>query len=897
MFRERISYSQPDRNLKERFFKKILFFNLCLLVYTSFTFGQTIKEFKDIWINESREYLLNNQNPLPYLQSGFHYFSRFQDDTFTELLENEWEKFSVVPGSHVPRSKKFDPAPQFVFEETSYHNPQHLQFYTAENSGEVSGMASDNLPGISKPEYACSNPLKQSFKFYGNTIAISYDRLLALPVNQPVTNEIIVDYWKKFTVGNSRHLIGQLLVCRDRLGLNDWGYFMLIRRCSSSLYPTDEAAAELLTWALMIRSGYNVKIGYNQLGVSVLYPAASKISGIPTVRINGVDYYINRSISSFPIISHAGSHSGASGTIHLRINRSLNFNGELETKKFQFLWNKKTFAFNLKFNPEVIKFLEDYPQTDPELIFSAPFTVLTMESLLKQIKPILAGMKQEESAAFLQQFVQKSFAYHPFNDNYGYDRFMFPEELLFKDESNDKGKALLYAWFISNLLNQEAALVEFPGFYSVAISLEQPMDGDNFLVGKKSFTIADPTFDNAPLGLVMKEFFQLKPVVRILRNRSSDIIEQDKIWKLALAFGAERSGSGKDFLKDESGNSYITGFFIEKNKSQPSSVPAPFIAKYDENNSLAWMVKFQAEGRSFGLELQQLDNNEFYLAGSFRGKIACNGISIQSANGNPDLFFLQFNKLGEIEWMSKSGLDDLEEDSKLFYIVRFTRAGDIQSVNLSNEDERTGTTGFQQTAKEGLCYVASRYQTTGLDKAKEVASPTSTALLRQNLKQMKQLGIEQNTACLSAVLHAVISTGNQLSGGDMASFMQEKPVSFKQEKTESTFTSLPYLAELLQKIKLIKNNNGITEIFTDKGMPLKIRWFKINNHSHLKIIPLANNDLKIKVIDGIRFESGLIRENINSFIIELSTGNLILELGSENQILTRNLKQIMSPDK
>ena len=118
---------------------KILFSFFCMLVYASVAFGQTIKEFKDIWINESREYLLNNQKPLPYLQSGFHYFSRLQDDSFTEILENGWEKFPVVPGSHVPRSKKFDPAPQFVFEEASYHNPQHLPFFTAEKSDEISG--------------------------------------------------------------------------------------------------------------------------------------------------------------------------------------------------------------------------------------------------------------------------------------------------------------------------------------------------------------------------------------------------------------------------------------------------------------------------------------------------------------------------------------------------------------------------------------------------------------------------------------------------------------------------------------------------------------------------------------------------------------------------------------
>jgi len=68
-------------------FQKILIFCLCLFSGSHLLFGQTIRDFKEIWVNESREYLLNNQKPLPYLQSGFHYFSHQQDNAFTEMLE------------------------------------------------------------------------------------------------------------------------------------------------------------------------------------------------------------------------------------------------------------------------------------------------------------------------------------------------------------------------------------------------------------------------------------------------------------------------------------------------------------------------------------------------------------------------------------------------------------------------------------------------------------------------------------------------------------------------------------------------------------------------------------------------------------------------------------------
>ncbi len=863
-------------------FQKILNFCLCMFVGSNLLFGQTIKDFKGIWVNESREYLLNNQKPLPYLQSGFHYFSHQQDNAFIEILEHNWSKFSSIPGIHVPKSRKFDPAPQFSFEETSYHNSQFLPCFIDEPQKEESALTSEKLPRIRKPEYVTANPLKQNFKFYGNNISVTYDRLLSLAVNQQVNNEVVIDFWKKFIVGNSEHLIDQLTAIRDRLGLNDWGYFLLVKSCSNALYPNNEAGASLLNWALMIRSGFDVKIGYNQLGASVLYRTSVKIYGIPSVRVDGFDYCIDKQIATLPVTVYLHNHPEASGSIRLNINQSLNFQGEVTNKKFQFLWDKKLYEFVLKYNPEVTKFLEEYPQTDPEIRFNAPFTLLTLESLLKQIKPVLAGMKKEEGAAFLQQFVQKSFTYRPYNDLFGYDRFMFPEELLFRDESNDKGKSLLFAWLISNVMNQKAALVEFPGFYSVAISMDQPMDGDNFLVRGKSYTIADPTFDNAPLGLVMKDFYPLKPLIKLLHKASEEFNEQDKIWKLALSFGAERSGAGRDYLKDEMGNSYITGFLTEKINKQSVAVQVPFVAKFDENNKLIWMDKFHSDVKAFGLELKQLDKNEFYLAGSFRGKLEYNGIIQQTAPTDPDLFFAQFNGQGEIEWISKGGLDELEEDAKLFYIVNFSRSGDIQSVRLANEDERTGTTGYREGTYEGLCYVGSRFQSTGLEKATEEVLPKATTNFWHHYNQMKLLGIEPNTTYLSAILNSVINAGNQLTASDLASL--------NLQKSNNGASFVPILTETIQKIKSLTNSNGIVELNTINSLPFKILPFKISARSHLKVIPLDNNDLKLKVIDGFEYESGWIKENINSFILELSTGNIIIDLGREHQIVTKNLK-------
>lgn len=864
--------AQPIKIGKFRFTRLLI--GCVFFLLPSISESQNILDFKELWIQESREFLLNNQRPLPYLQSGFYQFSRQWDENFLDSLNQEWSKFQVNPGIPVPKSRKFEPSPEFVFEEASYHNPQFLPCFLKE--GPKDFREEVPFPRVRKPESIISSPLKITFRFFGNNVTVSYDRMLALKASMEQSKESVAEFWQKFTVANSNHLIGQLMSCKDRLGLNDWGYFLLVKHCSTALYPNDPFSATTLTWALMIRSGFDVRIGYNQLGVSILFPVNVKIYNIPSIKIGNRDFYIDYPIASFPIFTYNFPHEGANNPLNLILDKSLNFQGESELRKIQFNWNKKLYVFDLKYNPEIIRFLEEYPATSPEICFNTPFTALSNETLSKQLKPIVTMMKKEEAVAFLQQFVQKTYAYFPYNDLYGHDRFMFPEELLFKEEGNDKGKSLLFAWLITHILNQKAALVEFPGFWSAAVALDQPLDGDNFLVDGRRYTLVEPTFLNAPIGLVMKEFYPLKPILSILKNPTDKFAEQDRIWKLANAFGAKRSGVHEDFIKDDSGNSYITGYLNETITNLSSPMPVPFIAKFDLHNSLNWMIKFRSTGKAYGLELKELENGELYISGSFRGQLEVNGQVIQSTSSNPDLFFAQFNSQGELFWLTKAGLDQLEEESKLFYQVQFTRAGEIKSVKLSNEDERCGKTGFRNETNEGLCYIASRYQTIGLDR--EADEPLSgIQFMKQNLHRMQELGIDPFSATLVTLFRSLIYPGSQVGGELLTVFNSD------QNHAQA------FLKSNLSKIKSLKNKDGIVEVYTLEAKGIRIAHLQIANHAKFMLLPLDNNDFKLIILNGFTFELGSALKQVNVIITEPTTGNVILDIGAEHTIITKQI--------
>ncbi|MCE1197366.1 MAG: hypothetical protein LWW85_00230 [Marinilabiliales bacterium] len=843
---------------ESKFRALFLWLVLSLVPYTFF--GQTLQDFKEIWIRESREFLLSNQKPLPYLESGFHYFSGSQDESFAGQLVNAWDKYPVSPPIFLPKPRKFETPPQF-------HNPQMLPFYAREENGS-SPDKTLHLPRWRKPGLETSALQQLNFKFYGNNLRVTIDRLLTLPASTPISPEGASEYWRKFCVANSQHLIRQLMVLRTRLGLNDWGYYKLVRILSETLYPSNQSGSLLLSWGLMIRSGFDVRIAYNQLGAGLLFPCHDRIYGMPFVTINGANYYCDKSIASFPVFTYPVAHPGANGTIRLSFSQSLRFDGELQNKKMTFEWKKKSLEFNLRFNPEIVRFYEEYPDTDPNILCTAPMTFSTEESLLRPLRKTLSGMNAEEATAFLQQFVQKSFAYHPFNDLFGYDRFIFPEELLAKDECNDKGKSLLFGWMVSHLLHAKTVLVEYPGFFSVAVSPQQPLEGDGFKMEEGIYTFVDPTFENAPMGLVMKEFIHQKPLLTKLENSAIEEAENNRIWKLATSFGAERSGSGHDILQDEAGNFYLTGFIREK-RFDGTLVPAPFVAKFDKGKSLAWVERLKCTGKAFGLELTQLDQGEIYLSGSFRGDLQINGASLHTEMSDPDIFLAQLTRSGQINWLSKAGLDELEEDAGLFYVIRFTRSGQIQRVELMNEDERVGESGFLGLDQEGLCYIGSRYQSLGMDKSPTL-TPSGNTLFQKYLKKFSQLGVDPEMAALTAALNALALPGSRLSGSEL--------VSAKGKNGEEL---LP-----MQHIKWMKNVDGIVEVNTLDGTPQPFNRLLFGNNCRIKVIPFENNDLKLIVNEGVWFDTGWGKEKVKSAILELSTGNLLVVLGEEHTLVS-----------
>ncbi len=112
---------------------------------------------------------------------------------------------------------------------------------------------------------------------------------------------------------------------------------------------------------------------------------------------------------------------------------------------------------------------------------------------------------------------------------------------------------------------------------------------------------------------------------------------------------------------DQQNNTYISGHFNNKiyfdfqDSLCSNGIFDVFVAKYDSIGKLIWADNFGGVSNDYGYELLINNNNNLYVAGTFRDVIKKNGQRIKSKDMLSDMFIAKYSQDGNFEWISQSG--------------------------------------------------------------------------------------------------------------------------------------------------------------------------------------------------------------------------------------------------
>ncbi|MBC8231219.1 hypothetical protein H8E77_16840 [bacterium] len=472
---------------------------LILLCYTAIVaIAQNLDEFEQ-W--QKRE------------QEKFQQFQDERDRAFTEFLKQQWRGIQLMQGLVPDEKPKPVKAPVYTPPVDTPEEPIDDDSKIIEKiprpkpTPEVQPELKKPVPDVQK------NRRTLNFTFFEAPLKIHYDENLKAPLVNEINKDTISAFWEALSRSNYDDCITQAQYYRNKMKLNDWGYCLLLHKIGEGIYQGKQNPTYLFVWFMLSKSGYSAKVGYNQDKVYLLLPSANTLYGAPyfTYEDDSNKYYVvSLNSQSNPdvetLYTYDGTYPGADKLIDLTVDSSPNIRNTVATKILKFNYKDKDYVLPVKFDKNAVDFFEDYPQTNLEVYFDAPLSGEASVSLLTELRPIIEGKSEVEAVNILLRFAQTAFAYKIDSEQFGREKFLFPEESLFYNYSDCEDRSVLFAYLVRNLIGLEVIGLDFPGHVATAVKFNTDVKGDHVMYQNQKYIICDPTYMNANVGMCMPQF-------------------------------------------------------------------------------------------------------------------------------------------------------------------------------------------------------------------------------------------------------------------------------------------------------------------------------------------------------------------------------------------------------
>jgi len=812
-----------------------------------------------------------------------------RDKEFTDYLNQGWKEYQLFNGlAPVEKPKpvdvpKFDP-------NTSSLSSRMLPFQSTIAEPVARPKPEPRLPEMQKtePEDFPTRPL--SFSYYGNLVSLAYDPALFTTIPSTIDNNAISKIWSVLSNTNYNHIVNQLGAKSREMNLNDWGYFKLVQNTANAIYPNSANGANLLAWFLMNRSGYKARAAYFNNEVMLLLPAIQDVYDVNFQIFNGVKYYLIESKSS-QVYTYDKDFPDATRIMDMNINSPLNL-GTMNAKRtlsFNYEGNSHNLVF--EYCKNCVEFYRDYPLSNIQVYFNSVASPVAKESFAQTLLPLLAGRSELDAVGLLLNFTQTAFAYKTDEQQFGYEKFFFAEELLHYPFSDCEDRSVLFAYLVRELMNLKVIGLEYMDHMATAVNFSADPGGDYYTYKSEKFTICDPTFMNAPVGLVMPQYAESTAGILEINNNQYFGSLSEKIWDNIYASNGYRAGNKQDLVFDVNGNAYAAGYFKGNALFGDTKLVAmeqshgAFVAKYDFKGDLVWVRQPDRQENTIAYHIALDDNQNICVAGTFNGELIWGSTSLRTANA--DVFIAKYNPNGNLLWAGKAAIDTLNPAMNFMFTAKFNHAGKHLETSLYKENAAYASYGFSFDPAGNVLLTGSSYANTGLNISTMAYESGAEFDPIQRLKEENDKLIAQNYNPVIAGLFAAINLikyNNVVIPGKAAQEALDRyNPGFKK--------TAPTVYGSISRINFMKNDQGIILITTENKRSITIDYLKINDNATIKITEFKNGNTQLDVLSGINVGKAIVWYDLNFVRLLKDSGDLLFDYASDHTQKTFNLKK------
>ncbi len=428
--------------------------------------------------------------------------SGMEDSTVTQP-QQEAAKPVVTPQQNGAKAKvKPSPKPQ----------PQELNYGKVMERPTVQPQPQPKVP-ITEPKVLTHKSLQ--IDFFGTQQSVRVDATTRHIHVSSSEESSVVAAWREASDGRYDLLLNDCLKLRKELALCDWGYYMLLRAVTKVCYGNSSSNdAKLLQAYLLVQSGYKLRLARASGRLFILLPSEQTVYTRYVTIGNERFYFMD---DDFEGGSFYVTEAKFDGEQHfsLIITEHPKLGNHKEAGKS---YKARRFGTSLEYSPnkDLINFYDSYPHCDWQIYANAKLSDEAKSAIYPALRQAIAGKTEAQSANILIDFVQTAFDYKTDGEQFGRERSLFCEESFYYPFCDCEDRAILFTTLVRDLLGLKTALLYYPGHLAAAVEFNENVSGDYLTIEGRRYTVCDPTYIGASIGMTMPTMKEKKVEVTLL---------------------------------------------------------------------------------------------------------------------------------------------------------------------------------------------------------------------------------------------------------------------------------------------------------------------------------------------------------------------------------------------
>lgn len=421
-------------------------------------------------------------------------FSRFRSAAnreYAQFLKQAWKEMEALQAVPYP-----------------HHDPPVLPQYDPDDDIPGPYIPDDipynvpPLPSVPDDELPTGDML--SVDFFGQRcgIRIGTDVRIRLA---GVSGEDLSKAWTELSDGRCDAAILDCLRLREELRLCDWGYYQLVSKTACAYTGNaDENLKTVIQAYILAQSGYKMRIARSDDRLYLLIASDIQIYECYSAEMaDNLKYYFLDKTYPGGEFSVCDAPYPDERIFSMYIDE-MPLLPETETVCIS-MQSARYPALEMWFcpNKNLTDFLSTYPCCPWDVYASAPLSNKAREIMYPVFKENISAGSEPEAAEMILNFVQTAFEYKTDDEQFGYEKPMFPDETLNYPYSDCEDRAILFATLARDLLGLDVVLMHYPNHIAAAVCFNSDVSGDSVMHKGRKYIVCDPTFIGAPVGVTM----------------------------------------------------------------------------------------------------------------------------------------------------------------------------------------------------------------------------------------------------------------------------------------------------------------------------------------------------------------------------------------------------------